>query len=311
MHDRHAVRLCFRPDIATGPRHREPGRNRASGTRARSSSHRPGPLDRPRVHRPLPRDPPCAQASPPYLLPMTLQLVDPFARAISYLRVSVTDRCDFRCVYCMSENMTFLPKADLLTLEELDRLCSAFVAHRRPRSSASPAASRWCAGAHDLLPRHVPPPRDRRAQGTHAHHQRQPARQLRRRPLPTAACAGSTSPSTRSTRRNSPQITRWGRLPRCSTGIDAAAGRRPQGQDQRRRAQGLQRGRTLHASSTGARAAGHRPHLHRGHADGRASAARTASTSTGRCKTSAPASPSASPSPTSPNAPAAPPATSA
>ena len=55
-------------------------------------------------------------------------LIDPFARAITYLRVSVTDRCDFRCVYCMSENMSFLPKADLLTLEELDRLCSAFVA---------------------------------------------------------------------------------------------------------------------------------------------------------------------------------------
>ena len=55
-------------------------------------------------------------------------LVDPFARAISYLRVSVTDRCDFRCTYCMTEHMTFLPKADLLTLEELDRLCSAFVA---------------------------------------------------------------------------------------------------------------------------------------------------------------------------------------
>jgi cyclic pyranopterin phosphate synthase len=55
-------------------------------------------------------------------------LVDPFGRAISYLRVSVTDRCDFRCVYCMAENMTFLPKADLLTLEELDRLCSAFIA---------------------------------------------------------------------------------------------------------------------------------------------------------------------------------------
>jgi cyclic pyranopterin phosphate synthase len=54
-------------------------------------------------------------------------LVDPFARAISYLRVSVTDRCDFRCVYCMSEDMAFLPKADLLTLEELDRVCSAFV----------------------------------------------------------------------------------------------------------------------------------------------------------------------------------------
>ena len=56
------------------------------------------------------------------------ELVDPYGRAITYLRVSVTDRCDFRCVYCMSEHMTFLPKQDLLTLEELDRLCSAFVA---------------------------------------------------------------------------------------------------------------------------------------------------------------------------------------
>jgi cyclic pyranopterin phosphate synthase len=55
------------------------------------------------------------------------RLIDPFQRAITYLRVSVTDRCDFRCVYCMSENMTFLPKKELLTLEELDRLCSAFV----------------------------------------------------------------------------------------------------------------------------------------------------------------------------------------
>ncbi len=55
-------------------------------------------------------------------------LVDKFGRAITYLRVSVTDRCDFRCVYCMSENMTFLPKRDLLSLEELDRLCSAFIA---------------------------------------------------------------------------------------------------------------------------------------------------------------------------------------
>jgi cyclic pyranopterin phosphate synthase len=58
---------------------------------------------------------------------MNAPLIDPFARAITYLRVSVTDRCDFRCVYCMSENMTFLPKKELLTLEELDRLCSNFV----------------------------------------------------------------------------------------------------------------------------------------------------------------------------------------
>ena len=52
---------------------------------------------------------------------------DPFGRHIDYLRVSVTDRCDFRCVYCMSENMTFLPKRDVLSLEELERLCGAFI----------------------------------------------------------------------------------------------------------------------------------------------------------------------------------------
>ncbi len=57
----------------------------------------------------------------------TPRLIDPFARAITYLRVSVTDRCDFRCVYCMSEHMTFLPKKELLTLEELDRMCSTFI----------------------------------------------------------------------------------------------------------------------------------------------------------------------------------------
>ncbi len=54
-------------------------------------------------------------------------MIDPFGRTITYLRVSVTDRCDLRCFYCMSEDMTFLPKADLLTLEELDRLCSVFI----------------------------------------------------------------------------------------------------------------------------------------------------------------------------------------
>ncbi len=65
--------------------------------------------------------------TPPLLADATRPLVDPFGRAISYLRVSVTDRCDFRCVYCMSEDMTFLPKRDLLTLEELDRVCTVFV----------------------------------------------------------------------------------------------------------------------------------------------------------------------------------------
>ena len=59
---------------------------------------------------------------------LSAPMTDPFGRTISYLRVSVTDRCDLRCFYCMSEDMTFLPKADLLTLEELDRLCSTFIA---------------------------------------------------------------------------------------------------------------------------------------------------------------------------------------
>src|SRR5271163_3464195 len=54
-------------------------------------------------------------------------MIDPFGRAITYLRVSVTDRCDLRCVYCMAEDMTFLPKRELLTLEELDRLSAAFI----------------------------------------------------------------------------------------------------------------------------------------------------------------------------------------
>jgi len=57
----------------------------------------------------------------------SMDMIDPFGRAISYLRVSVTDRCDFRCTYCMAEDMTFLPKKDLLSLEELDRLCTVFI----------------------------------------------------------------------------------------------------------------------------------------------------------------------------------------
>src|ERR1700722_1704527 len=54
-------------------------------------------------------------------------MIDPFGRSISYLRVSVTDRCDFRCSYCMAEHMTFVPKRDLLTLEELERVSAAFI----------------------------------------------------------------------------------------------------------------------------------------------------------------------------------------
>ena len=85
-------------------------------------------------------------------------LVDTFGRAISYLRVSVTDRCDFRCTYCMSEDMSFLPKRDLLTLEELDRLFSAFIrmGTRKIRiTGGEPLVRRGIVGLFRSLSRHL------------------------------------------------------------------------------------------------------------------------------------------------------------
>jgi cyclic pyranopterin phosphate synthase len=85
-------------------------------------------------------------------------MTDPFGRSISYLRVSVTDRCDLRCFYCMSEDMTFLPKADLLTLEELDRLCTAFIAKgvRKLRlTGGEPLVRRNVMGLVRSLSRHL------------------------------------------------------------------------------------------------------------------------------------------------------------
>lgn len=85
-------------------------------------------------------------------------LVDPFGRAIRYLRVSVTDRCDFRCVYCMAEDMEFLPKRDLLTLEELDRVCTAFIARgtRKLRlTGGEPLVRRGIMGLFSSLSRHL------------------------------------------------------------------------------------------------------------------------------------------------------------
>ncbi len=85
-------------------------------------------------------------------------MLDPFGRHITYLRVSVTDRCDFRCTYCMSEDMTFLPKADLLSLEELDRLCSAFIRKgvRKLRlTGGEPLVRRNVMGLFKALGRHL------------------------------------------------------------------------------------------------------------------------------------------------------------
>ena len=86
------------------------------------------------------------------------RLIDPFGRAISYLRVSVTDRCDFRCVYCMAEDMSFLPKSEILSLEELDRLCSAFIARgvRKLRlTGGEPLVRRGIMTLVDSLSRHL------------------------------------------------------------------------------------------------------------------------------------------------------------
>ena len=85
-------------------------------------------------------------------------LIDPFERHVTYLRVSVTDRCDFRCVYCMSEHMSFLPKAELLSLEELDRLCSAFVTlgvKKLRISGGEPLVRRGIMTLFDRLGRHL------------------------------------------------------------------------------------------------------------------------------------------------------------
>jgi len=86
------------------------------------------------------------------------QMIDPYGRMVSYLRVSVTDRCDFRCVYCMAENMTFLPKKDLLSLEELDRLCTVFISKgvRRLRlTGGEPLVRKNIMSLFESLSRHL------------------------------------------------------------------------------------------------------------------------------------------------------------
>jgi cyclic pyranopterin phosphate synthase len=128
----------------------------------------------------------------------TAPLIDPFARPITYLRVSVTDRCDFRCVYCMSENMTFLPKKELLTLEELDRMCGDLRPHGRQETPHHRRRAAGAPGHHELLPRRWAAPRPALKELTLTTN----GSQLRasRASWPRPACGASTSLSTRSTR---------------------------------------------------------------------------------------------------------------
>jgi len=152
---------------------------------------------------------------------MTAPLIDPFARPITYLRVSVTDRCDFRCVYCMAENMTFLPKKDLLTLEELDRMCTAFIGLgvRKLRiTGGEPLVRRDIMTFFDAMSRHLESGAleeltlttngsqlERFAEGLHAAGVRRVNVSL------------DTLDDDKFAR-----VTRWGRLPQVMGGLDAA-----------------------------------------------------------------------------------------
>ena len=148
-------------------------------------------------------------------------LIDPFARAISYLRVSVTDRCDFRCSYCMTEHMTFLPKAELLTLEELDRLCSAFVhmgVQKLRITGGEPLVRKGIMTFFNAMARHLQSGALRELTLTTN------GSQLRKYAGELAACGVkriNVSLDTLDPAKFA-EITRWGRLPQVLDGIEAA-----------------------------------------------------------------------------------------
>ncbi len=149
------------------------------------------------------------------------KLIDPYARAITYLRVSVTDRCDFRCVYCMSENMTFLPKKELLSLEELDRLCSAFISQgvRKLRiTGGEPLVRKNIMSFFKSISRHIETgDLDELTLTTNGS-------QLKRFAADLVACGVKRVNISLDTldAEKFAKITRWGRLAQVLEGIDAA-----------------------------------------------------------------------------------------
>lgn len=148
-------------------------------------------------------------------------MIDPFGRKITYLRVSVTDRCDFRCTYCMAEDMTFLPKQDLLTLEELDRLCSAFVAKgvRRLRiTGGEPLVRRNVMSLFRSLGRHLETGTlDELTLTTNGSQLARFADDLRQAGVRRVNVSLDTLDETKFA-----AVTRWGRLGQVRDGIDAA-----------------------------------------------------------------------------------------
>ncbi|RJK97268.1 GTP 3',8-cyclase MoaA [Paracoccus aestuarii] len=146
--------------------------------------------------------------------------MDPFARPITYLRVSVTDRCDFRCVYCMAEHMQFLPKADLLTLEELDRLCTAFVGlgvHKLRITGGEPLVRRGIMGFLRQVSRHLGDGLDELTLTTNGSQLARHAAELADIGVRRVNVSLDTLDADRFA-----AITRWGRLPQVLEGIRAA-----------------------------------------------------------------------------------------
>ena len=149
-------------------------------------------------------------------------MIDPFDRQVNYIRISVTDRCDFRCVYCMAENMTFLPKKDLLTLEELDRLSTAFIelgVKKIRLTGGEPLVRRDIMTLFRSLGRHL------NGGGLEELTVTTMAASSSASPTNwwTPACAASMFPSTRLMLKNSRKITRWGRLEQVMKSLEAAA----------------------------------------------------------------------------------------
>ena len=147
-------------------------------------------------------------------------LVDPYARPITYLRVSVTDRCDFRCVYCMAEHMQFLPKAELLTLEELNRLCTAFVGlgvSKLRITGGEPLVRRGIMGFFRQMSRHLGQGLDELTLTTNGSQLGRFADDLAECGVRRVNVSLDTLDEDKFAR-----VTRWGRLPQVLRGIEAA-----------------------------------------------------------------------------------------
>ena len=152
---------------------------------------------------------------------MNAPLIDPYQRAISYLRVSVTDRCDFRCVYCMSEQMSFLPKKELLTLEELDRMCSTFVGlgvEKLRITGGEPLVRRGIMTFFEGMQRHLESGALKELTlTTNASQLRRYAQALHDCGVRRVNVSLDTLDATKFA-----EVTRWGRLPQVLDGIEAA-----------------------------------------------------------------------------------------